>query len=183
MIAKSADIAATPRLLVGEPKPCAALDRPHPLRPLFETRRVRGAGVGRGAVRLPPDRGRHAAVRRGRLGRRGGAAQLLDPSAAQLERADTAAARDVPALRLQHRSRRRSPARSARKRCVIRSISSITAAIPMPATTARTTSSHCAASRAGEEIRMDYGTFSFSFDHEFDCRCGAPWCRGRVHRQ
>jgi hypothetical protein len=33
---------------------------------------------------------------------------------------------------------------------------------------------------AGEEIRMDYGTFTFSFDHEFDCRCGAPWCRGRV---
>jgi hypothetical protein len=33
---------------------------------------------------------------------------------------------------------------------------------------------------AGEEIRMDYGTFSFSFDHEFACRCGAPACRGRV---
>jgi SET domain-containing protein len=33
---------------------------------------------------------------------------------------------------------------------------------------------------AGEEIRMDYGTFSFSFDHEFSCRCGAPSCRGRV---
>lgn len=32
----------------------------------------------------------------------------------------------------------------------------------------------------GEEIRMDYGTFSFSFDHEFACRCGAPWCRGKV---
>jgi uncharacterized protein len=32
----------------------------------------------------------------------------------------------------------------------------------------------------GEEIRMDYGTFSFSFDHEFTCRCGAPWCRGQV---
>ena len=33
---------------------------------------------------------------------------------------------------------------------------------------------------AGEEIRMDYGTFSFSFDHAFVCRCGAPWCRGKV---
>jgi len=33
---------------------------------------------------------------------------------------------------------------------------------------------------ADEEIRMDYGTFTFSFDHEFDCRCGAPWCRRRV---
>ena len=33
---------------------------------------------------------------------------------------------------------------------------------------------------AGEEIRMDYGTFSFSFDHEFACRCGAPACRGKV---
>ena len=32
----------------------------------------------------------------------------------------------------------------------------------------------------GEEIRMDYGTFSFSFDHEFACRCTAPWCRGKV---
>ena len=32
----------------------------------------------------------------------------------------------------------------------------------------------------GEEIRMDYGTFSFSFDHEFTCRCGAPACRGKV---
>ena len=31
---------------------------------------------------------------------------------------------------------------------------------------------------AGEEIRMDYGTFSFSFDHEFTCRCGAANCRG-----
>jgi len=27
---------------------------------------------------------------------------------------------------------------------------------------------------------MDYGTFTFSFDHEFDCRCGAPWCRRQV---
>jgi SET domain len=35
---------------------------------------------------------------------------------------------------------------------------------------------------AGEEIRMDYGTFSFSFDHEFTCRCGSPWCRGQVRR-
>jgi uncharacterized protein len=33
---------------------------------------------------------------------------------------------------------------------------------------------------AGEEIRMDYGTFSFSFDHAFACRCGAAWCRGKV---
>ncbi len=33
---------------------------------------------------------------------------------------------------------------------------------------------------AGEEIRMDYGTFSFSFDHEFTCRCGAAACRGKV---
>ena len=33
---------------------------------------------------------------------------------------------------------------------------------------------------AGEEIRMDYGTFSFSFDHEFSCRCGAAACRGKV---
>src|SRR5262249_1127031 len=32
----------------------------------------------------------------------------------------------------------------------------------------------------GEEIRMDYGTFSFSFDHAFTCRCGAANCRGRV---
>jgi SET domain-containing protein len=35
---------------------------------------------------------------------------------------------------------------------------------------------------AGEQIRMDYGTYSFSFDHDFTCRCGAPWCRGRVTR-
>jgi hypothetical protein len=33
---------------------------------------------------------------------------------------------------------------------------------------------------AGEEIRMDYGTFSFSFDHDFSCRCGAAACRGKV---
>lgn len=33
---------------------------------------------------------------------------------------------------------------------------------------------------AGEEIRMDYGTFSFSFDHEFTCGCGAASCRGKV---
>jgi len=25
----------------------------------------------------------------------------------------------------------------------------------------------------GEEIRMDYGTYSFSFDHEFTCTCAA----------
>jgi SET domain-containing protein len=36
--------------------------------------------------------------------------------------------------------------------------------------------------KAGEEIRMDYGTFSFSFDHDFACRCGAWLCRGRVRR-
>ena len=34
----------------------------------------------------------------------------------------------------------------------------------------------------GEEIRMDYGTYSFSFDHEFTCTCGAWGCRGRVRR-
>ena len=34
----------------------------------------------------------------------------------------------------------------------------------------------------GEEIRMDYGTYSFSFDHEFACTCGAWGCRGRVQR-
>ena len=33
---------------------------------------------------------------------------------------------------------------------------------------------------AGEEICMDYGTFSFSFDHAFVCRCGAANCRGKV---
>jgi hypothetical protein len=33
---------------------------------------------------------------------------------------------------------------------------------------------------ADEEIRMDYGTFTFSFDHEFTCRCQALWCRGKV---
>jgi SET domain-containing protein len=34
----------------------------------------------------------------------------------------------------------------------------------------------------GEEIRMDYGTFSFSFDHDFTCACGAWGCRGQVRR-
>jgi SET domain-containing protein len=34
----------------------------------------------------------------------------------------------------------------------------------------------------GEEIRMDYGTFSFSFDHDFSCACGAWGCRGAVRR-
>jgi SET domain-containing protein len=34
----------------------------------------------------------------------------------------------------------------------------------------------------GEEIRMDYGTYSFSFDHEFTCLCGAWGCRGQVRR-
>jgi SET domain-containing protein len=33
-----------------------------------------------------------------------------------------------------------------------------------------------------EEIRIDYGTFSFSFDHHFQCACGASWCRGQVRR-
>jgi hypothetical protein len=32
----------------------------------------------------------------------------------------------------------------------------------------------------GEEIRMDYGTYSFSFDHEFTCACGAWGCRRQV---
>lgn len=36
--------------------------------------------------------------------------------------------------------------------------------------------------KAGEEARIDYGTFSFSFDHEFACRCGTTVCRGRVTR-
>ena len=35
---------------------------------------------------------------------------------------------------------------------------------------------------AGEEICMDYGTFSFSFDHEFKCTCAAWGCRGQVRR-
>jgi hypothetical protein len=34
----------------------------------------------------------------------------------------------------------------------------------------------------GEEIRMDYGTYSFSFDHEFTCTCGGWGCRGAVRR-
>ena len=34
----------------------------------------------------------------------------------------------------------------------------------------------------GEEIRMDYGTFSFSFDHGFTCACGVWGCRGSVRR-
>jgi hypothetical protein len=33
---------------------------------------------------------------------------------------------------------------------------------------------------AGEQIRMDYGTYTFSFDHDFTCRCGALRCRGKV---
>ena len=40
--------------------------------------------------------------------------------------------------------------------------------------TAPTTSSRCTRISAGEQIRMDYGTYSFSFDHDFTCRCGAP---------
>lgn len=32
----------------------------------------------------------------------------------------------------------------------------------------------------GEEINMDYGTYSFSFDHDFKCACGAWGCRGKV---
>jgi hypothetical protein len=35
----------------------------------------------------------------------------------------------------------------------------------------------------GEQIRMDYGTYSFSFDHAFTCRCGAFGCRGHVTRR
>jgi len=35
----------------------------------------------------------------------------------------------------------------------------------------------------GEELRMDYGTFSFSFDHDFTCACGAWGCRRRVRRE
>jgi len=34
----------------------------------------------------------------------------------------------------------------------------------------------------GEELRMDYGTFTFSFDHDFHCACGAWGCRGKVGR-
>jgi SET domain len=34
----------------------------------------------------------------------------------------------------------------------------------------------------GEEIRMDYGTYSFSFDHDFSCTCGAWACRAKVTR-
>jgi hypothetical protein len=34
----------------------------------------------------------------------------------------------------------------------------------------------------GEQIRMDYGTYSFSFDHEFACTCGSWGCRGKVRR-
>ena len=34
----------------------------------------------------------------------------------------------------------------------------------------------------GEEIRMDYGTFTLSFDHAFACRSGAANCRGKVTR-
>jgi uncharacterized protein len=34
----------------------------------------------------------------------------------------------------------------------------------------------------GEEISMDYGTYSFSFDHDFKCTCGAWGCRGKVTR-
>jgi hypothetical protein len=33
---------------------------------------------------------------------------------------------------------------------------------------------------AGEEICMDYGTYSFSFDHDFTCTCGAWACRKKV---
>lgn len=35
----------------------------------------------------------------------------------------------------------------------------------------------------GEELRMDYGTFTFSFDHDFSCSCGAWACRGKVTRE
>lgn len=33
---------------------------------------------------------------------------------------------------------------------------------------------------AGQPLTMDYGTYTFSFDHDFACRCGAAACRGRV---
>jgi uncharacterized protein len=36
--------------------------------------------------------------------------------------------------------------------------------------------------KAGDEIVMDYGTFSFSFDHAFTCGCGTAKCRGKVTR-
>src|SRR3954463_6622798 len=42
---------------------------------------------------------------------------------------------------------------------------------------------HIVALRAikpGDEIVIDYGTFSFSFDHAFACGCGAANCRGKV---
>lgn len=32
----------------------------------------------------------------------------------------------------------------------------------------------------GEDLTMDYGTYSFSFDHDFICQCGSSSCRGRV---
>ncbi|MBM3824998.1 MAG: SET domain-containing protein [Verrucomicrobia bacterium] len=32
----------------------------------------------------------------------------------------------------------------------------------------------------GEELTMDYGTFTFSFDQEFLCGCGTPKCRRKV---
>ena len=35
---------------------------------------------------------------------------------------------------------------------------------------------------AGEEVTLDYGTYSFSFDHEMTCCCGTARCRGRVQR-
>jgi hypothetical protein len=35
---------------------------------------------------------------------------------------------------------------------------------------------------AGEEIQMDYGTYSFSFDHDFTCSCGSWGCRKKVRR-
>lgn len=34
----------------------------------------------------------------------------------------------------------------------------------------------------GEELSIDYGCFTVNFDEHFDCRCGAPECRGRVTR-
>jgi hypothetical protein len=35
---------------------------------------------------------------------------------------------------------------------------------------------------AGEEIQMDYGTYSFSFDHDFTCTCRTWACRKKIGR-
>jgi hypothetical protein len=36
---------------------------------------------------------------------------------------------------------------------------------------------------AGEELRLDYGSFVVNYDESFDCLCGHPLCRGRVTRE